>query len=180
MAREFVLDLLNCSGPQTTQVSLPETLQMFQFKALAETAVRGCGADLPSEMCSHSTLTTAPQTAQRGCLGRASLGWCFLHYQNPVAGGFSPPNPIHTGVLGGSCSPDPTLSPGVASFAIVPCQHFLQSLLQATFPIALNPNVAGSGGDRRDALEKPWAGSRRHRHWGESSASDAGCLLQRA
>lgn len=179
MAREFVLDLLNCSGPQTTQVSLSETLQMFQFKALAETAVRGCGAELPSEMCSHSTLTTAPQTAQRGCLGRASLGWCFLHYQNPVTGGFSPPNPIHTGVLGARALLTPLFPLGWLPLPSFPTST-LQSLLQATFPRALNPNVAGLGGDRRDALEKPWAGSRRHWRWGESSASDAGCLLQRA
>lgn len=63
MAHEFVLDLLNCSGPQNTQVSLSETLQMFQFKGLAETAVGGCGAELSAEMCSHSMVMTAPETA---------------------------------------------------------------------------------------------------------------------
>lgn len=64
MGPEFVLDLLNCSGPQNTQVFLSETLQMFQFKALAGTAAGGCGAELPSAMCSHSTITTTPKTAQ--------------------------------------------------------------------------------------------------------------------
>lgn len=64
MAREFVLDLLKCSGPQNTQVSLSETLQMFQFQALTETAVGGCRAERPSEMCSHLMVMTAPKTAQ--------------------------------------------------------------------------------------------------------------------
>lgn len=64
MAREFVLDLLNCSGPQNTRVSLSETLQMFQFQALAETAVGGGGAELPSAMCGHSTVMIAPEAAE--------------------------------------------------------------------------------------------------------------------
>lgn len=64
MAHEFILDLLNCAGPQNTQVSLSEAFQMFQFKALGETDVRGCRAELLSEMCSLSIIATAPKAAQ--------------------------------------------------------------------------------------------------------------------
>lgn len=119
MACEFVLDLLNCSRPPNTQVSLSETLQMFQFKALPATAVGGCGAELPSEMCSHSTVATAPEMAQRGW----QLGLVLFALPKPGHCGYQSSKPHSHRGSRGSCSPDTTLPPGVASFAIVGQRH---------------------------------------------------------
>lgn len=68
MAHEFVLDLLSCSGPQNTQVSLSETLQMFHFKDLAEIAGGSCRTELLSEMCSNPMVTTTPEKAHLGLM----------------------------------------------------------------------------------------------------------------
>lgn len=114
---------------------------------------------------------------------RAAIQWYDCSQSGPVrlsgtgrawAGAFYGTKPLSLGVSaskphshrgpGGLCSPDPTLPPGVTSFTILP-PGTLQSPLKPTFPISLNPSAAGLGGDRRDALEKPWAGSRRHWCW---------------
>lgn len=72
MAHEFVLDLSNCSGPQNTQVSLSETLQMFHFKGSCTQLGEAPGQSSPQKHVATPWL--------QPLLKQPALGWCFLHY----------------------------------------------------------------------------------------------------
>lgn len=72
MAHEFVLDLSNCSGPQNTQVSLSETLQMFHFKGSCTQLGEAAGQSSPQKCVATPWL--------QPLLKQPTLGWCFLHY----------------------------------------------------------------------------------------------------